>query len=74
MSISCAGHLRAWLIEDVETQLQNQSNSTVVWAERLTGALLSGLTVPEIFLEASKLSVGAGIQALPGVVTAELSS
>ena len=62
MSISCAGHLRAWLIEDVETQLQNQSNSTVVWAERLTGALLSGLTVPEIFLEASNYQSEQGFK------------
>ena len=54
MSISCAGHLRAWLIEDVETYLQHQSVSTVYWAEQLAGSLLSGLTVQEIIEEASK--------------------
>ena len=62
MSISCAGHLRAWLIEDVETQLRNQSESTVVWAERLIGSLLSGLTVPEIFLEASNYQSEQGFK------------
>ncbi|CAE7208391.1 unnamed protein product [Symbiodinium sp. CCMP2456] len=55
MSLSCAGHLRAWLIEALDEHLADQPESTLIWAEQLTGELLRGLTVPEIILEASQI-------------------
>ena len=62
MSLSCTGHLRAWIVEQLEVLLQNQSETTLLWAENLTGALLSGLIVPELFLEASCILPAQGFQ------------
>ena len=53
MAISCESHLRAWLLEEVETLLVNQSEHTLHWAADLFGGLLRGLSLKELLLEAS---------------------
>ena len=62
MSLHCAGHLRAWLIEELEVHLVEQTESTLIWAERLTGELLRGRSVPEIFIGASIILQATGFK------------
>ena len=62
MAISCESHLRAWLLEEVETLLVNQSENTLHWAADLFGGLLCGLRLKELLLEASCILPSATLQ------------
>ena len=53
MSLHSTGHLRAWLIEEVERSLLSATPSTVYWAEQLVSELWSELSIPELFVEAA---------------------
>ena len=52
MELSREGHLRAWLLEEVDSRLTQRSESTLNWAEDLLRGLLKFQDVPGIFREA----------------------
>ena len=61
MSLNCAGHLRAWLLEEVEGSLVDQPGHIVRWAEQLASSLWSELSVEELLLEAAFCSLSGSL-------------
>ena len=53
METRCTVHLRAWLLEEIEFLLQNQTEQTILWAETLLAHLWRDIPLRELVIEAS---------------------
>ena len=61
MELSCAGHLKAWILEEVESRLAEQNQRTLDWSADLLTGLLSELSIEGIFLTAAGILPPEGL-------------
>ena len=61
MELSCAGHLKAWILEEVESRLAEQNQRTLDWSADLLTGLLCELSIEDTFLTAAGILPPEGL-------------